>query len=50
MSTAYEQRRERERWDPGADHGPGHETDDEQLERRREDWRTEIDRDLEDER
>jgi len=42
MKTPYEQRRETERNDPDADHGPGHETYDEQLERWREGWRQEY--------
>ena len=34
----YDERRERERWDPDAERGPGHETYDEQLERWRRGW------------
>ena len=45
--TPYERRQEEERRNPDAERGPGHETYDEQLERWREDWRRELDRDLE---
>lgn len=52
MPTPYDDRRQRERWDPDAEPGPGpgHETYDEQLERERDDWRQELDRDLEEHR
>lgn len=44
LDETYEERRERERRDPDADHGPGHETYDEQLERYRRGWNDEWDR------
>ena len=47
MST-YERRRDEERRDQDREPGPGHETYDEKLDRWREDWSCELDRDLED--
>lgn len=44
MNETYEERSERERRDPDADHGPGHETYDEKLERYRRGWNDEWDR------
>lgn len=42
----YDERRERERWDhsPDMERGPGHETDNEKLERWRRGWAVEDER------
>lgn len=42
LREIYEERRERERYDPDSERGPGHETYDEKLERWRRDWRDEF--------
>lgn len=44
MNETYEERRDRERFDPDSDRGPGHETYDEKLERYRRGWNDEWDR------
>lgn len=46
-TETYNERRERERRDSDAERGSGHETWNEQLDRWRQGWRDELDRDLE---